>query len=50
MVWQPGCYSSLSCYPEEGEWAFTKGAIEPSTGDAGLYSNVFVAPKHTGGL
>ena len=27
-----------------------KGAIEPSSGDAGFYSSVFVVPKHTGGL
>ena len=28
----------------------TKCAIEPSTGDAGFYSNVFVVPKCTGCL
>ena len=27
-----------------------KGAFEPSTGGAGFYSNIFVVPKHTGGL
>ena len=27
-----------------------KDAIEPLTDDPGLYSNVFVVPKHTGGL
>ena len=27
-----------------------KGAIEQSTGGAGFYSNVFVVPKHMGGL
>ena len=27
-----------------------KGAIEPSTGVAGFYSNVFAVSKHTGGL
>ena len=27
-----------------------KGAIEPSSGDAGFFSSVFVVPKHTGGL
>ena len=27
-----------------------KGAFEPSSGGAGLYSSVFVIPKHTGGL
>ena len=26
------------------------GAIEPSTGNAGFYSTVFVVHKHTGGL
>ena len=25
-----------------------KDVIEPSTGGAGFYSNVFVVPKHTG--
>ena len=29
---------------------FAKGAIEPSTGGAGFYSNVFVVYKHTSGL
>ena len=28
----------------------SKGAFEPSSGGAGFYSNVFVVPKHTGGL
>ena len=28
----------------------TKSAIKSSTGGAGFYSNVFVMPKHTGGL
>ena len=28
----------------------SKGAIEPSSGGAGVYSSVFVVPKHTGGL
>ena len=27
-----------------------KGAIEPSSGGAGFYSNIFVAPKHMDGL
>ena len=27
-----------------------KGAVEPSSGDAGFYSSVFVVPKHTDGL
>ena len=27
-----------------------KGAVEPSSGGAGFYSSMFVAPKHTGGL
>ena len=27
-----------------------KGAIEPPTGGVGFYSNIFVVPKHTGGL
>ena len=26
-----------------------KGVIDPLTGVAGFYSNVFVCPKHTGG-
>ena len=29
---------------------FPKGAIELSSGGAGFYSNMFVVPKHTGGL
>ena len=28
----------------------TKAAVEPSTGDAGFYLNVFVVSKYTGGL
>ena len=28
----------------------TKGAMEPATGGAGLYSKVFIIAKHTGGL
>ena len=28
----------------------TKGAVEPLSGGAGFYSNVFVVPKHVGGL
>ena len=27
-----------------------KGAIEPSSGGVGFYSNVFVVPKHTADL
>ena len=27
-----------------------KGAVEPSSGGAGFYTSMFVAPKHTGGL
>ena len=35
---------------EEVQELLTKGAIEPSSGGAGFYSNVFVIPKHMGGL
>ena len=44
-----GC-SSLSHYSEGGWELLSKGAIEPSSGGAGLYSSVFVVPKCTGGL
>ena len=27
-----------------------RGATEPLTGDADFYPNVFIVPKHTGGL
>ena len=35
---------------KEVDELYAKGAIEPSSGDAGFYSSVFVAPKHTVGL
>ena len=35
---------------KEVEELLVKGAIEPSTSGVGFYSNVFVVPKHTGGL
>ena len=35
---------------EEVDELFSKGAIEPFSGGAGLYSSVFLVPKHTGGL
>ena len=35
---------------KEVDELLAKGAIEPSSGGAGFYSNVFVVPKHTGGL
>ena len=35
---------------KEADELLAKGAIEPSSGDAGFYSIVFVVPKHTDGL
>ena len=35
---------------KEVDELLAKGAIVPSSGDAGFYSSMFVAPKHTGGL
>ena len=35
---------------KEVDEVLAKGAIEPSSGGAGFYSSMFVAPKHTGGL
>ena len=35
---------------EEVDELLAKGAIEPSSSGTGFYSNMFVAPKHTGGL
>ena len=35
---------------KEVDELLAKGAIEPSSGGAGFYSNIFVVPKHTGGL
>ena len=35
---------------KEVDELLAKGAIEPSTGSAGLYSNVYVGPKHKGVL
>ena len=35
---------------KEEDKLLTKGAIGPSSGGADFYSNVFVVPKHTGGL
>ena len=32
------------------EELLAKGAIEPLTGGAGLYSNIFLVPKESGGL
>ena len=36
--------------PKEVDGFLAKGAIEPSSGGVGLYSSMFVVPKHTGGL
>ena len=35
---------------KEVDELLAKGATEPSSGGAGLYSSMFVVPKHTGGL
>ena len=35
---------------KEVDELLVSGAIEESTGGAGLYLNTFVVPKHTGGL
>ena len=35
---------------KEMDELLARGAIEPSTGGAGFYSDIFVVPKHTGGL
>ena len=35
---------------KEVDELLAKRAIEPSAGGAGFYSNMFVVPKHTGGL
>ena len=35
---------------QEVDELLTKGAIEPSIGNAGFYSNVYVVPKCTGDL
>ena len=35
---------------KEVDELLAKGAIEPSSGGAGFYFNMFVVPKHTGGL
>ena len=35
---------------KEVDELLAKGETEPSSGGAGFYSNVFVVPKHTGGL
>ena len=35
---------------QEVDELLAKGAIEPSSGDTGIYSSMFVVPKHTGGL
>ena len=35
---------------KEVDELLAKGAVEPSSGDAGFYSSVFVVPKYTGGL
>ena len=35
---------------KQGDELLAKGAIEPSSGGAGFYSNVFAVLKHTGGL
>ena len=35
---------------KEDDQLLAKGAIEPSSGGAGLYSSVLVVPKCTGGL
>ena len=35
---------------EEMDELLTKGAIKPCTGCDGFYSNIFVIPKHMGGL
>ena len=35
---------------KEVDEVLSKETTEPSSGDAGFYSSVFVVPKHTGGL
>ena len=35
---------------KKGDELLSKGAIEPFTGGAGFYSNIFLVPKHIGGL
>ena len=40
----------LSIIQKELDELLAKGTIEPSSGGAGFYSNLFVVPKHTGGL
>ena len=39
-----------SIFQEEVDELLTKGAIDPSSGGAGFYSNLFVVPQHIGGL
>ena len=35
---------------QEVDELLAKGVIEPLSGGAGFYSNVFIVPKHTGDL
>ena len=40
----------LNMGKEQANELLAKGAIEPSTSDAGFYSTVFIVPKCTGCL
>ena len=40
--------ASHSLIEKEVDKLLAKGAIEPSTGDAGFYTDVFLVPKCTG--
>ena len=37
-------------FQKEVDELLAKGVIESLTGGAGLYTNVFISPKHTDGL
>ena len=51
--WQFNVKASAAHHPiiqKEVDKLLAKGAIEPSSGDAGFYSSVFVVPRCIGGL
>ena len=51
--WQFNVKAAMAHHPiiqKEVDELLAKGVIEPSSGGAGFYSNIFVVPKYTGGL
>ena len=51
--WQFNVKAATTHYPiiqKKVDELLAKGVVEPSSGGIGFYSNVFVVPKHTGGL